>query len=150
MAKEAEPTGRKEQAEGQGNDKKAAVDQLKDKAAGAKSKVGEKAQELIGDLDEMTHEEREATRRILSELRTKLDAGKEAAREKLHHLRERAAESYETATHKAHDLHERVGDTSLKDVERSVGEYIKEKPGKSLLIAAAVGFAAGILFRGRG
>ncbi len=148
MAKENESTGAKEKAEG--GDKKAAVDQLKDKATGAKSKVEEKAQELIGDLDEMTHEEREATRRILTELRTKLDAGKEAAREKLHHLRERASDTYETATHKAHELHDRVGDTSLKDVEQSVGEYIKEKPGKSLLIAAAVGFVAGLFLRDRG
>ena len=39
--------------------------------------------------------------------------------------------------------------TQASDVSDQVSTYVRENPGKSVLIAAGVGFLLGLLFRGR-
>ncbi|MEQ8818888.1 MAG: hypothetical protein RLY93_01490 [Sumerlaeia bacterium] len=69
-------------------------------------------------------------------------------RDRAEEIAAQAREKAVQASERARDLHERYGDTSLKDVERSVGEYIRREPGKSLLIAAGVGALFGMYVRG--
>lgn len=129
-------------------DDKAAIEQLADKASAARGKIEERAHQLLDDLKDLSDDERQAAWKILSEGQSRLESGTKAAREKLHQLKEKAGERYEQASHKVHDAYERAADTSLRDVEQSVGNYVKEKPGKSLLIAMGAGLLAGMLLRG--
>lgn len=73
---------------------------------------------------------------------------KEELKSRLNDYRDKASEGYEKAQARVTEWHEKVADTSLKDIETSVGDYVKSNPGKSVLIAAGVGFVAGFLLRG--
>ncbi|MCC6547991.1 DUF883 family protein [Candidatus Sumerlaeota bacterium] len=46
---------------------------------------------------------------------------------------------------RAKDILHEANNTSLADVEKKVGSYIKANPGRSLLTAAAAGFVLGFL-----
>jgi ElaB/YqjD/DUF883 family membrane-anchored ribosome-binding protein len=61
----------------------------------------------------------------------------------------KVAEGYEKVSHKAHEVWDKAADKSLNDVVHSVNEYVKHKPGKSLLMAAGAGLLLGLLLRGR-
>lgn len=75
----------------------------------------------------------------------RLDNLKGQVREKVETIKQKAHEEYEKAAHKLEETLEKVSDTSLKDVHNSLNTYVKENPGKSLMIAAGVGFALGVL-----
>jgi len=58
-------------------------------------------------------------------------------------------EGYEEATEKVHEVWDKAADTSFNDVQDSVKQYVKEYPGKCLLIAAGTGLVFGFMLRGR-
>lgn len=62
---------------------------------------------------------------------------KEAARQKYEDLRDRASSYYESGRERA------------KQWEQSIEGYVQEKPVKSLLIAAGVGFLLGAIWKRR-
>ena len=79
----------------------------------------------------------------------RLDSFKDQARERLVELRDKTREGYQKAAAQLHETLDKVGDTSLHDVQVSVRRYVRQNPGKSLLMAAAAGFVIGSLLRRR-
>ncbi len=63
------------------------------------------------------------------------------ANELIDSAREHAGEYKERAKEMLHE----ANNTSLADVEKKIGNYIKANPGRSLLTAAAAGFVLGFL-----
>jgi len=57
-----------------------------------------------------------------------------------------ARERYDDAVEAVQDGYEKVR-KDVKRVSGDVSEYVRENPGKSLLMAAGVGFLIGLLFR---
>jgi ElaB/YqjD/DUF883 family membrane-anchored ribosome-binding protein len=60
---------------------------------------------------------------------------KDAVQDKLYELKDRAAESYAS------------GKEKLQDIEKNLARRVAESPMKSVLIAAGVGLALGLLWR---
>ena len=73
---------------------------------------------------------------------------KDAAKEKYDVAKEAAKEKYDVAKDKV-----RYGyDKAKKDLDHlteDVNEYVRDNPGKSVLMAAGIGFVLGLLLRGR-
>jgi len=118
------------------------------------AKVGEEApavkatQKVKEVVNEGVAAARERCREVATEARGKADrfsgdfrrgAGEagEAARERYAQFSENVRDGYEKARKDADDLTE------------SVNEYVRDNPGKSVLVAAGAGFLLGLLFRGR-
>ena len=73
---------------------------------------------------------------------------KEKVKEVLQNVRENLSHKLHDGTEKAQEVYEKVSHTTIDDVTKSVSNYVKDQPGKSLLIAGAVGLVAGLLIRG--
>jgi ElaB/YqjD/DUF883 family membrane-anchored ribosome-binding protein len=73
---------------------------------------------------------------------------REAAQEKLDAARRAAEEAYQQGRKKAGDLYDQ-SKRKAGDVEDQVVEYIRDKPLKSLVIAAGVGMLLGIILSRR-
>jgi ElaB/YqjD/DUF883 family membrane-anchored ribosome-binding protein len=65
------------------------------------------------------------------------------------HLAESASEQIDAYKARAQRMLHEANNTSLADIEKNVGGYIKANPGKSLLSAAAAGFVVGFLISRR-
>lgn len=119
-------------------------------------KIGERAREVVDDaisgarevIDDGLDEARDRfetaadelgrnARRTQRELRRRAERFGEAAREKYDAAKEGVRAGY-------HRVRKDAGE--LAD---DVNAYVRENPGKSILIAAGVGFALGLLLRGR-
>ncbi len=70
------------------------------------------------------------------------------ASEDVRHGAEKASDEirrgYERASHAAREGYDRV-ERDLQGVSRSVNAYVKDNPGKSLILASAAGFLLGLL-----
>jgi ElaB/YqjD/DUF883 family membrane-anchored ribosome-binding protein len=73
----------------------------------------------------------------------------EKLREVVHEKIESAKVMAGKVNEKAHEALEKVADTSLKEVNESVNTYVRDNPGKSILMAAGVGVVIGALLFGR-
>lgn len=108
---------------------------------------------------------------VASEVAEKAREGFSATKEKLHTMGEEAAKRYEkvsadvrrgaerasaVAQQRYKETSEtlRTGYTRVrKDLDGLMGDvnsYVRDNPGKAVLMAAGVGFLLGLLFRGRG
>ncbi len=70
-------------------------------------------------------------------------------KEKAGQMSTAARETYDVAAERARQGY----DKARKDIDQlsqDVNEYVRDNPGKSVLIAAGVGFVIGLAFRGRG
>jgi ElaB/YqjD/DUF883 family membrane-anchored ribosome-binding protein len=89
----------------------------------------------------------------------KVNAARDAAREKIHGIKEGAKVRYEKAGDVARERYQQVSDSvrhgyqrarkNADDLAHNVNEYVRDNPGKSVAIAAGVGFLVGLLLRGR-
>jgi len=75
--------------------------------------------------------------------------GAERASAEIRRGTERARESYEELAESARQGYDRVR-SDAGNLSREVGFYVRDNPGKALLIAAGVGFLLGLIARGRG
>ncbi|HSF39753.1 MAG TPA: hypothetical protein VLT87_08170 [Thermoanaerobaculia bacterium] len=83
--------------------------------------------------------------------------GRETAKDKYRDVAETAREKYEDVAETARDKYRDVADTARKsytrvsseagNVSREVSLYVRDNPGKSVLLAAGVGFLIGLLVR---
>jgi ElaB/YqjD/DUF883 family membrane-anchored ribosome-binding protein len=93
----------------------------------------------------MANETVDATSRAVEE---KIDAAREVAGgDRMGRLRERAGEVADAVKARAQTLREKIQNTEWEDVQQNVKNYVRDNPGKSLAIAAGVGFAIGFLLR---
>ncbi len=74
--------------------------------------------------------------------------GAERASHEIRRGAERARETYEEVAENAERTYQRVR-SEAGNVSREVSLYVRDNPGKALLIAAGVGFLLGLLARGR-
>ncbi|HWN44919.1 MAG TPA: DUF883 C-terminal domain-containing protein [Thermoanaerobaculia bacterium] len=75
--------------------------------------------------------------------------GAERASAEIRRGAERARESYADVADEARRGYDKVR-SDAGDLTREVGFYVRDNPGKALLIAAGVGFLLGLVARGRG
>jgi ElaB/YqjD/DUF883 family membrane-anchored ribosome-binding protein len=75
--------------------------------------------------------------------------GAERASAEIRRGAERARESYQDVADNARRGYDKVR-SEAGDLTREVGFYVRDNPGKALLIAAGVGFLLGLVARGRG
>lgn len=75
--------------------------------------------------------------------------GAETAREKYEDVAETARDKYRDVADTARRSYTRVS-SEAGNLSREVSLYVRDNPGKSVLIAAGVGFLIGLLVRGRG
>ncbi|HEX6862905.1 MAG TPA: DUF883 C-terminal domain-containing protein [Thermoanaerobaculia bacterium] len=75
--------------------------------------------------------------------------GAERASAEIRRGAERARESYSDVADNARRGYDKVR-TDAGELTREVGFYVRDNPGKALLIAAGVGFLLGLVARGRG
>ncbi len=107
------------------------VDQAKRKVAAAVDEAREKLHDAAADVGE------------------KFQHASAVAQEKSRRAREAARERYQVASAQLQDGYSRV----RKDVDYmvdDVNDFVRAKPGTSILIAAAAGFLLGLLLRPRG
>ena len=72
--------------------------------------------------------------------------GKETAREKYEDVAETARDKYRDVADTARRSYTRVS-SEAGNVSREVSLYVRDNPGKSVLLAAGVGFLLGLLIR---
>ena len=129
------------------------IDEAKEKAKEAAEATGKAVQERL-----------HAAREKFSEVADSLGKGAGSASEK---VKEKAGQATSKVKEKAGQVStvakERYGvaaerarlgyDKARKDLDnltQDVNEYVRDNPGKAVLIAAGIGFLIGLLFRGRG
>lgn len=92
-----------------------------------------------------TSEIRKGTERATSEIRK----GTERASSEIRRGTERARETYREVAGSAREGYDKIR-VDAGNVSREVGFYVRDNPGKALLMAAGVGFLLGLVVRGRG
>lgn len=75
--------------------------------------------------------------------------GAERASAEIRRGTERARESYADVAETARGTYDKVR-SDAGNLTREMGFYVRDNPGKALLIAAGVGFLLGLIARGRG
>lgn len=90
----------------------------------------------------------ERARRGGSQVKESAGRAKEVAKEKAAQASETAKETYGVAVDNIKQGYDRVHKDMGKLTE-DVNEYVRDNPGRSILIAAGLGFAIGALLRGR-
>jgi ElaB/YqjD/DUF883 family membrane-anchored ribosome-binding protein len=73
----------------------------------------------------------------------------ERASKEIRRSAEQARETYQNAAEKVQKGYRRAS-RDVSRLGRDVGEYVRENPGKAVLIAAGVGFLLGLVVRRRG
>lgn len=99
---------------------------------------------------------RKGTERASSEIRkgaeragSEIRRGTERASSEIRRGTERAKETYRDVADSAREGYDKVR-VDAGNVSREVGFYVRDNPGKALLMAAGVGFLLGLVARGRG
>ncbi len=100
--------------------------------ANAGSKVGDGVRQFAGEAKQYASQ--------------KAGEVKDQANAALQQGRERAQELYDQGLRQAHDLYDQSKER-LHGFEEQVEQYVREKPVQSVLIAAGVGLALGLLLR---
>lgn len=121
------------------NDKKLgerAREVVDDAVLGAREVINDGLDEARGRFDEAAEELGRNARRTQREIRRRAEVFGEAAREK-----------YDAAVEGVRTGYRRVR-KDAGELADDVNVYVRENPGKSILIAAGVGFALGLLLRG--
>lgn len=106
-------------------------------AAGAREIVEDGLSEARDQFEDAAAEFEQSARRTRREIRRHAARLGDAAREKYDATVESVQRGYQSARKSAEDLTD------------DVNAYVRENPGKSVLIAAGVGFVLGLLLRGR-
>jgi len=75
--------------------------------------------------------------------------GAERASQEVRRGAERARETYEEVAENAQRTYQRAR-SEASNLSREVSLYVRDNPGKALLMAAGVGFLLGLIVRGRG
>lgn len=83
-----------------------------------------------------------------SAVKQKVGAAREAAKEKIQGITEGAKERYQQMSETVRHGYQKAR-KDVDDLAENVNEYVRDNPGKSVLLAAGVGFLVGILIRGR-
>lgn len=142
------PTGTTGDAETAGNDdglgreSAAGVSSARDRF---QSRYREVSEDVRRGAERASSEIRRGAERATSEIRR----GTERASSELRRGTERAKETYRDVADSAREGYDKVR-VDAGNLSREVGFYVRDNPGKALLMAAGVGFLLGLVARGRG
>jgi ElaB/YqjD/DUF883 family membrane-anchored ribosome-binding protein len=114
------------------------VENVSASATDAAREARERFGRISGDLQDRYRRVSEDVRRGAERAQSELRRGADTARERYESTSAGLRESYAKAR------------TGADDLTRQVSDYVRENPGKSVLMAAGVGFLLGLVFRGRG
>ena len=118
------------------------IDEAKEKAKQAAEATGKAVQERL-----------QTAREKFSEVADNLGKGAGSAstkvKEKADQVSSAAREGYGVAAERAKQGYDKAR-KDLDHLTQDVNEYVRDNPGKAVLIAAGVGFLIGLIFRGRG
>ncbi|MGD2115612.1 MAG: hypothetical protein PVG07_11195 [Acidobacteriota bacterium] len=110
---------------------KARTDELREKV----TKIADDAKERF---DDVSAEVRKGAERATKEIRQGYEKASTAARE-----------GYEDASKRLQKGYNRVR-KDFDSLSSDMNDYVRDNPGRSILLAAGVGFLLGLLFRGGG
>jgi len=122
-----------------------AEEKLVDRARGV---VKGAAAEMKEVLDDGVDQARERFEEAASELEGRVRRTRREMRRRAEELGEAAKERYDRAVEGAKAGYEKAK-KNAGDLAEDVNVYVRENPGRSILIAAGVGFVLGLLMRGR-
>jgi len=105
------------------------------RASAAKARVGKIAEDVQGRLRDVSGDVRKGAERASAEIKRGYERASHAAREGYEETAKNLRHGY-TKVRKDFD-----------GLSRDVNEYVRDNPGKSVLMAAGVGFLIGLLFR---
>ncbi|HSL81634.1 MAG TPA: hypothetical protein VLF66_02595 [Thermoanaerobaculia bacterium] len=105
-------------------------------AGNVRDRVAAISDDVQGRVREMSDEVRRGAERASEEIRRGYERASQAARE-----------GYDDASKNVRKGYKRMR-KDLQGLSGDVNEYVRDNPGKSVLIAAGVGFLVGLLFRG--
>lgn len=114
-----------------------AIDSGAETAREAASATRDRFQRLSSDVQERYEKASKDVRRGAERASSELRRGVTAARERYDDATEAVKQGYDKAR------------TQASDLSKDVSVYVRQNPGKSVLMAAGVGFLIGLLFRGR-
>lgn len=118
---------------GAGGDAETAQDRGTEGVVSARDRFQRLSEDVHGRYRQVSDDVRRGAERASAEIRR----GTERAREGYRDVSETARETYDKVRSDAGNL------------TREVGFYVRDNPGKALLIAAGVGFLLGLVMRGR-
>lgn len=101
----------------------------------AKARAGKMAEEFQGKLRDVSEDVRRGAERASAEIKRGYERASEVARE-----------GYDDAARNLRQGYTRVR-KDFDGLSRDVNDYVRDNPGKSVLMAAGVGFLIGLLFR---
>lgn len=110
-----------------------AVDAVADGVAEAREKFSRISDDMQNRYKKVSNDVRRGAERAGKEIRRGADAARETYRDAADNVRE----GYNKVR------------TQTVHLSREVGEYVRDNPGKSVLIAAGIGFLLGLIVRGR-
>lgn len=104
-------------------------------ASAAKGRAAKVTDEFQGRLRDVSEDVRRGAERASTEIKRGYERASHAARE-----------GYDDASRNLREGYTRVR-KDFDGLSRDVNEYVRDNPGKSVLMAAGVGFLVGLLFR---
>lgn len=124
-------------------DKNELLSDLSDAAETAREAVAESVVSAQNRFQKISDNVQEKYRKVSDDVRQ----GAERAREELRRGTEVAKSRYEDTAESVREGYTKVR-SNLGDVTSEINTYVRDNPGKSVLMAAGVGFLIGLLFRG--
>lgn len=119
-------------------------DREMDGVASARDRFQRLSEDVRGRYASVSQDVRRGAERASAEIRR----GAERASEEFRRGSERARETYSDVADNARRQYDRAR-SGAGDLTREVGFYVRDNPGKALLMAAGVGFLLGLIVRGR-
>jgi ElaB/YqjD/DUF883 family membrane-anchored ribosome-binding protein len=128
------------------------IDEAKEKAKEAAEATGKAVQERLQSAREKFSEVADSLGKGAGTASSKVKerAGEASAKvkEKAGQVSTAAREGYGVAAERAKQGYDKAR-KDLDHLTQDVNEYVRDNPGKAVLIAAGVGFLIGLIFRGR-
>ena len=115
----------------------------------ARDRFSEVADNLGKGADSASTRVKETAGRASAVVKEKAEHATAAVKEKAGQMSTSARETYGVASERARQGYDKAR-KDLDHLSQDVNEYVRDNPGKSVLIAAGVGFLIGLIFRGRG
>lgn len=123
-----------------------------DSVAAAYDRAKENSAEFIGktreNLEAQMGTAREKIEEVTTQVNEKLGGVQEEARKQATRARELAADQYAVRSEQFRESYGQVRE-NVAHASSDLEEFVRENPGRAVLIAAGAGFLLGLLFRGR-
>ena len=129
------------------------MDEAKEKAKEAAAATGKAVQERLqtarDKFSEVADNLGKGAGTASTKVKEKAGQASTKVKEKAGQVSTAARERYDVAAERARQGYDKAR-KDLDHLTQDVNEYVRDNPGKAVLIAAGIGFLIGLIFRGRG